>query len=77
MPARVLAVAFDACEMDLVLPWAACGRLPSIGALLHDAASVETRSAPGLFAGAVWPSIPPRPVLHAARRDRPAATPIR
>ena len=57
MPARVLMVAFDACEMELVLPWAERGLLPSIGALLRDAASVETRSAPGLFAGAVWPSI--------------------
>jgi len=57
MPARVLTVAFDACEMDLALPWAERGFLPTIGALLGDAASVETRSAPGLFAGAVWPSI--------------------
>jgi predicted AlkP superfamily phosphohydrolase/phosphomutase len=57
MSARVLAIAFDACETDLALRWAEQGLLPNLAAMVADAMVVETRSTPGLFAGAVWPSL--------------------
>jgi predicted AlkP superfamily phosphohydrolase/phosphomutase len=57
MPARVLVVAFDACDIDLALPWAERGLLPNLAKCLGEAWTVETRCAPGLFAGAVWPSL--------------------
>ncbi len=57
MSARVLAIAFDACETDLARRWAEQGLLPNLAAMLADAMVVETHSTPGLFAGAVWPSL--------------------
>ena len=56
MPARVLVIALDAYEKDLLLQWAAAGELPALGALLKRATWGVTEGPPGVHAGAVWPS---------------------
>ena len=56
MPARVLFLAADALDRDLVLQWAGDGTLPTFQRLLDRAAWGMSENPPGLFVGAVWPS---------------------
>jgi predicted AlkP superfamily phosphohydrolase/phosphomutase len=56
MSARVLVIALDAYEKDLLLQWAAAGELPVLGALLQRATWGITEPPPAVYAGAVWPS---------------------
>jgi predicted AlkP superfamily phosphohydrolase/phosphomutase len=56
MSARVLFLAADAMDKDLVLRWAEDGTLPTFRRLLSTAAWGNTENPPGLFVGAVWPS---------------------
>lgn len=56
MPARVLVIALDAYEKNLLLEWTASGDLPVLGALLKQATWGITEPPPAVYAGAVWPS---------------------
>lgn len=56
MPTRLLILAADALDKDLVLRWSDDGTLPTFRRLLSEAAWGITESPPGLFVGAVWPS---------------------
>jgi predicted AlkP superfamily phosphohydrolase/phosphomutase len=56
MPTRLLILAADALDKDLVLRWSDDGTLPTFRRLLAQAAWGITESPPGLFVGAVWPS---------------------
>jgi hypothetical protein len=53
MPAGVLVVAFDALDIDIALHYAEQGLLPGLRTFLDESTMVETRGAPGLFAGTV------------------------
>lgn len=53
---RVLFIALDAMDRDLVMQWAQAGRLPVFASLFERGASGRTRNPPGLLVGAVWPS---------------------
>ena len=55
-PPRVLFLAFDAMDRDLVLEWAAAGILPTFRSLLARSLHGPTHNPPGLLVGAVWPS---------------------
>jgi predicted AlkP superfamily phosphohydrolase/phosphomutase len=50
-------VAFDALDSDIALHYAEQGLLPVLRTFLAESTMVETRGAPGLFAGTVWPSL--------------------
>ena len=54
---RVLALALDACDKDIVLDLVEQGRLPNLASLLERAAWGPTTNPPGLFVGAVWPTL--------------------
>ena len=54
---RVLALALDACEKDIVLAMVERGELPNIASLLERGAWAPTHNPPGLFVGAVWPTL--------------------
>jgi predicted AlkP superfamily phosphohydrolase/phosphomutase len=56
MPTRLLILAADALDKDLVLRWSDDGTLPTFRRLLSESAWGITQSPPGLFVGAVWPS---------------------
>ncbi|HET6463079.1 MAG TPA: alkaline phosphatase family protein, partial [Candidatus Krumholzibacteria bacterium] len=56
MSARVLFLAADSLDKDLVLRWADDGTLPTFRRLLATAAWGVSENPPGLFVGAVWPS---------------------
>jgi predicted AlkP superfamily phosphohydrolase/phosphomutase len=56
LPARVLLIALDAYDKDLLLPWAAAGELPTLGRLLREATWGVTEAPAAVYAGAVWPS---------------------
>lgn len=53
---RVLFLALDAMDRDLILHWAGSGVLPTFRSLLERATCGPTRNPAGLFVGAVWPS---------------------
>lgn len=53
---RVLCLALDAMDADLVRQWAEAGFLPTFRALFERSTFGRTRNPPGLFVGAVWPS---------------------
>jgi predicted AlkP superfamily phosphohydrolase/phosphomutase len=55
-PPKVLMLALDAAEPDLLLRWAGDGKLPAIGRLLSRAAFAKTDNPPGL-SGATWPTL--------------------
>lgn len=57
MPARLLVVALDAYEKDLLLEWTAAGDLPVLGSLLERATWGLTEPPPAVYAGSVWPSL--------------------
>lgn len=54
---KVLFVAFDACDTELMLRLVAEGRCPSLGGLLKDAAVVDTVLPSGTFVGSSWMTI--------------------
>lgn len=54
---RVVVLGLDAADPALLRRWAACGVLPAIGGLLAEATAVPMENPPGLFVGAVWPSL--------------------
>lgn len=56
MSARVLVIALDAYEKDLLLEWANAGDLPVLAGLLKHATWGTTEAPPAVYAGAVWPS---------------------
>ncbi len=53
---KILCIAMDAGDKDLILQWAGEGILPTFGRLLEEAAWGITKNPPALFVGAVWPS---------------------
>jgi predicted AlkP superfamily phosphohydrolase/phosphomutase len=53
---RILFLALDAMDPDLISHWAGCGILPTFRSLFERAAHGPIRNPPGLFVGAVWPS---------------------
>lgn len=53
---RVLFLALDAADKDLIVPWAREGILPTFRSLLDTGAWAETRNPIGFYVGAVWPS---------------------
>lgn len=56
MSTRLLFLAADALDADLVRRWAGDGTLPTFRRLLDTAAWGLTDNPPGLYVGAVWPS---------------------
>ena len=56
MPARVLVIALDAFDKDLLLQWAAAGELPALAALQSKSTWGVTDAPAAIYAGAVWPS---------------------
>jgi predicted AlkP superfamily phosphohydrolase/phosphomutase len=54
---RVLVVAADAGDADLVDSWAEAGVLPTFARLRREAAVVDTLAPRGLFVGATWPTV--------------------
>jgi len=54
--ARVLFLAVDAGDKDLILEWAREGVLPTFRSLYETCAIAPTRNPVGFFVGAVWPS---------------------
>jgi predicted AlkP superfamily phosphohydrolase/phosphomutase len=57
MGTRVAVLALDACEKDVLLRLADEGRAPTIDRLRRTGAYAPTVNPPGLFVGAVWPTI--------------------
>ena len=55
-PTRVLFLAVDAGDWDLIRDWSDAGRLPTFRTLRETAAWSTTSNPTGLFVGAVWPS---------------------
>ncbi|HEY7573876.1 MAG TPA: alkaline phosphatase family protein, partial [Thermoanaerobaculia bacterium] len=55
-PGRVLFVAVDAADKDLIQKWSDDGVLPTFRALRQRAAWATTVTPTGLFVGAIWPS---------------------
>jgi predicted AlkP superfamily phosphohydrolase/phosphomutase len=53
----VLFIGLDGCDPTLARTWAAEGLLPVTRALFERGMCGETQNPPGLFVGAVWPSI--------------------
>lgn len=54
---KVLFLGIDAMDKDLILEWADEGLLPTFRSLLNKWTWKETQNSPGLYTGAVWPSI--------------------
>lgn len=54
--ARVVCIALDAADKDLILTWAQDGLLPTFRSLRDRAKWGVVQNPPGLYAGAVWPS---------------------
>jgi len=55
-PTKVLVIALDAADPDLLLEWIGTGDLPVLASLRSRAAWSRTENPPGLYSGAVWPS---------------------
>ena len=53
---KIVCIALDAADQDLLLGWAQAGVLPTVRALMERSAWGSTSTPPGLFVGAVWPS---------------------
>src|SRR4051794_8882670 len=64
-PARVMVIALDATEHELVAELAASGDIPTFARLLGEAAAVDTLAPPGTFVTSNWPTI-----FTARRPDR-------
>src|SRR6185295_10355499 len=56
MPTRVLLIALDAADADLIKGWAASGYLPTFKRLGETALRGTVENPFGLFVGALWPS---------------------
>lgn len=56
MPTRVLLIALDAADADLIKGWAASGYLPTFKRLDETALRGTVENPFGLFVGALWPS---------------------
>jgi predicted AlkP superfamily phosphohydrolase/phosphomutase len=56
-PPRLLVIGLDAVDAGLVRSWAAAGALPTWQALLAEGPSFPIVNPPGLYVGAVWPSL--------------------
>lgn len=56
-PTRVIAVAFDAADPELVRELAAQGRMPNVQALLDEAAVASTRNPDGCYVSSTWPTL--------------------
>jgi predicted AlkP superfamily phosphohydrolase/phosphomutase len=56
-PPRLLAIGLDAADAPLALAWAREGRLPVLGRLLREGASVRLRTYGDLFPESLWPTI--------------------
>lgn len=56
MPTRVLVIALDAFEKDLLLQWTASGVLPHLENLLRRGTWGMTEPPAAIYGGAVWPS---------------------
>ena len=54
--ARVVLLAFDACDVDLVRNLAAAGKLPTFRKLFDGWASAKIKNPYAIFVGALWPS---------------------
>ena len=55
-PARVLLLAIDAANPQLLQQWAHDGTLPHIQLLMSRGLTGRTRSVPGFYVGSTWPS---------------------
>lgn len=54
---RVLLIGLDAADPALLVEWARADRLPVLGELIGKALVAELEDLPGLWTGAVWPSL--------------------
>jgi predicted AlkP superfamily phosphohydrolase/phosphomutase len=54
---RLLAIGLDAAEQSLIRRWMDSGELPTLAGLRERAVWGRTTNEPGLYAGAVWPTI--------------------
>ena len=54
---KVLAIGLDAAEQDLILQWMDSGDLPALSRLRDRSVWGPMENEPGLYTGAVWPSI--------------------
>src|SRR5262245_16034622 len=73
---RVLFVAIDSCDGDLVRGWAADGLLPNLRGLLETSLAIDTVAPPGVYVGAIWPTAytgvnPGRHGCHSWQQVRP------
>src|SRR5687767_5506028 len=57
MSAPLVYVGLDAVDRDLVEPWARAGRMPTLARLLACGARATTEGPPGVYVGAIWPSL--------------------
>ena len=55
-PARVVVVAFDACDVDIVRGMAEAGKLPNFSRLFATWASAEIRNPYAIFVNTLWPT---------------------
>src|SRR5262245_55939442 len=73
---RVLFVAIDSGDGDLVQGWAADGLLPNLRGLLETSLAIDTVAPPGVYVGAIWPTAytgvnPGRHGCHSWQQVRP------
>ena len=54
---RLLAIGLDAAEQSLIRRWIDSGELPVLASLRDRAVCGRTTNEPGLYTGAVWPTI--------------------
>jgi predicted AlkP superfamily phosphohydrolase/phosphomutase len=58
VPAKVLFVGLDACDVDLARDLAGHGRMPSLEALLREAVQIRTEGSPaGTYLSAIWATL--------------------
>src|ERR1044072_3691436 len=54
---KILIIGLDAATMDLVLPWAAAGHLPTLAQMMQEGAHTGMRSTPNMHSASAWTSI--------------------
>jgi predicted AlkP superfamily phosphohydrolase/phosphomutase len=54
---KLILLAIDSADADLVLQWAAAGFLPNIAKLLREGVSAPVETPAGVLEGAIWPTI--------------------
>src|SRR5690349_11670869 len=57
MSMKILVIGLDAATMDLVKPWAAAGRLPTIARLMQEGTSSVLLSTPNMHSASAWTAI--------------------